>query len=488
MAEVKNEHDSINVKGQKDRNMKTSSYEFINGRFFIFIIVTLLSLIRFTDGSYAKELAEQELQETFEAIIQSIFTGKEISPAFAKKEQALKERIQAGKIPPKVMENMLEETFPSLLNGHHTSRYILQRIAEPFNTHFGSTIPPEKIMEIMWRSAFSDIKEGTSMEIKVGTLAPPGTPYLNVPETILIPRLKRLSNGKLLIKIYGSGTMGEDTDILRKMDIGQLDVCGCTALGILAAAPESALFLLPGLFRSYDEVDYIITMFRKKLDRFYEEKGYILAGIIDTGFFYLFLKNNISNLADVKQQKILTWFGIVETTLYNELGIEATPVAVPEVVSALSTGMANACLGPAAWMLGMQAYQYTNYYIKPALLYSPGAMIVSMKVKERLRKQFGLSNILADNMVELLLSEILSLEPDWQRQIRSFEEKSLKAFEVKCGMKAITLSPDDLERLDKAGSGVQKSLAGKIFPKELLNDITRALGEYRARNDIHRRQ
>jgi TRAP-type C4-dicarboxylate transport system substrate-binding protein len=351
---------------------------------------------------------------------------------------------------------------------------------EPFNALLGRAMPFEKMKEAMWRAAFSSIKDGDSMEIKVGTLAPPGTPYLNVPETILIPRLKGLSGGKLLIKIYGSGTMGEDTDILRKMDIGQLDVCGCTALGILAAAPESALFLLPGLFRNYDEVDYITTTFRKRLDRFYEEKGYILAGIIDTGFFYLFLKNKITCIADVKQQKVLTWFGIVETALYKELGIDATPVAVPEVVSALSTGMANACLGPAAWMLGMQAYQYTNYYVKPALLYSPGAMIVSMNVKERLRKQFSLSETLADNIVELLLSEILSLEPDWQRQIRLFEEKSLKAFEVKCGMKAVSLSPEDLKRLEVAATGVQRALAGKTFPEELLKEIVNALETYRA--------
>ena len=460
--------------------MKASSYRSIKGRFFFSLIVTFFFLIRFAAVARSQELSGKELKETVEAIIQSLFTGKAISPAFTKKEQALEGMIQAGTIPSKTLETMLDESFPPLLNQHHTSRYLLQRMDEPFNALLGRAMPFEKMKEAMWRSAFSSIKDGNSMEIKVGTLAPPGTPYLNVPETILIPRLKGLSGGKLLIKIYGSGTMGEDTDILRKMDIGQLDVCGCTALGILAAAPESALFLLPGLFRNYDEVDYITTTFRKRLDRFYEEKGYILAGIIDTGFFYLFLKNKITCIADVKQQKVLTWVGIVETALYKELGIDATPVAVPEVVSALSTGMANACLGPAAWMLGMQAYQYTNYYVKPALLYSPGAMIVSMNVKERLRKQFSLSETLADNIVELLLSEILSLEPDWQRQIRLFEEKSLKAFEVKCGMKAVSLSPEDLKRLEVAATGVQKALAGKTFPEELLKEVVNALETYRA--------
>ena len=61
--------------------------------------------------------------------------------------------------------------------------------------------------------------------------------------------------------------MGEDTDILRKMDIGQLDSCGCTALGVLAACPDASALLLPGLFNNYDEIDYVLKKFRKRILR-----------------------------------------------------------------------------------------------------------------------------------------------------------------------------------------------------------------------------
>jgi TRAP-type C4-dicarboxylate transport system substrate-binding protein len=131
-------------------------------------------------------------------------------------------------------------------------------------------------------------------------------------------------------------------------------------------------------------------------------------------------------------------------------------------------------------MLGMQAYQYTNYYIRKPFLYSPAAIIVSTSVKERFRKQFGLSEILADNIVELLVFEVNVLETEWRKQIRAYEEKSLKAFEVKCGMKVVDLSPEDQQIFDKAAKGVQDKLAGKAFPEGLLNEILKALEEYRA--------
>jgi TRAP-type C4-dicarboxylate transport system substrate-binding protein len=237
---------------------------------------------------------------------------------------------------------------------------------------------------------------------------------------------------------------------------------------------------LPGLFNNFEEVDYICEKFRKRIDEGFEKQGYILWALIDTGFFYMFSTNKATGLADLSKQKALTWFGIIETTLFKDLGINATPVAVPDIVSALNTGLAETNLAPAAWMLGMQAYQYSNYYLKPPLLYSPAAVIISARKKDRLQKQLNISATFADNIMEIYAAEWNAHEPEWKRQIRSYEEKSLKAFETKCGMKAVTFSPEDQQRMEKASKAVQQQLAGKVFPNDLINEIQKALAEYRA--------
>jgi len=291
----------------------------------------------------------------------------------------------------------------------------------------------------------------------------------------MIPRMAELSDNKFIVKIYGGGVMGEDTDVLRKMDIGQLDGCGCTALGILAASPETSVFLLPGMYNSYDEIDYITEKFRQRIDRAFEERGYILAALIDTGFFYIFSKNRVASLDDLKKQQLLTWFGNVELALYDALGLDATPVAVPETISALSTGLANANTAPAAWMLGMQAYQYVNYYLKPPLLYSPAAVVISLRTKEKLRKRFGVSEIFAHNVQEMLIYEVSTLEREWKEISRKYEEKCLGAFEKKCGIRPFELSPGDRKILEQAFLRVQENLAGKIYPRDFMNDIKNAI-------------
>ena len=72
----------------------------------------------------------------------------------------------------------------------------------------------------------------------------------------------------------------------------------------------------------------VMRAMRKRIDSSFEKRGYILGALIDTGFFYMFTRNRVAGLADLKKQKLLTWFGEVETTFYKELGLDATPQEV----------------------------------------------------------------------------------------------------------------------------------------------------------------
>ncbi|ABW68877.1 TRAP transporter substrate-binding protein [Desulfosudis oleivorans] len=446
----------------------------------VLVVLTLmLMLAGKPESGIAADADTNGVQQTVAESLEALWTGRTFSPELQQRQQAMKTLLQNGAVTRADLVSMMETAFLPMLDRAVTSRYILKAMARDFDAVFAPHMTWEDGREMMWRVSTSVVKKGDQVLIKIGTLAPPGTPWLSVPETITIPEIEKMTEGRVTVKIYGGGVMGEDTDILRKMDIGQLDGCGCTSLGVLAASPETSVFLVPGLFKSYDEVDYVYEKFRKRLDRAFEEKGYILAALIDTGFFHIFSKNRIAGLEDVKKQKMLTWFGIMETTLYNELGINPTPVAVPEVVSALSTGLANTNLAPAAWMLGMQAYQYANYYLTPALMYSPAAIVVSTKTKDRIQKQVGVSDNYAQNFQEIIVSEFNLIEGEWRRQIRVYDAKSLKAFETKCGMKAMTFSAEDQKLIEQAGIAVREKLAGKAYPADLLNEILAALEEFR---------
>ena len=425
------------------------------------------------------ESARDAFQNMLQDSLETLWTGGEFGPELKLRQQAMQKMLTSGEVGGAEIENMVEKALGSIIDRQQTSRYILKTLPERIDRLLPPHLDWKAARKILWRIMSAPIKKETPVHIRVGTLAPPGTPWLSVPETIVFPEIERLSDGKILTKIYGGGVMGEDTEILRKMGDGRLDCCGCTALGVLAACPEASALLLPGLFNNYAEVDYICDKFRKRLDEGFEKQGYVLWAIIDTGFFYVFSKNKINDLAALGQQKVITWFGIIETTLFDELGITPIPLAVPDIIAALNTGQADVNVAPAAWMLGMQAYQYTNFYFNPPLIYSPAVVFVSNRTVDRIKEQTGVSAIFARNMMEILASEWNAIEPEWKRQIRLYEERSFRAFETKCGMKGITLSPEDQRILGQASQAVQQKLAGSVFPKDLIEDIQKALVNYR---------
>jgi hypothetical protein len=79
----------------------------------------------------------------------------------------------------------------------------------------------------------------------------------------------------------------------------------------------------------------------------------------------------------------------------------------------------------------------------------------------------------------ILGPDISTIENDWKKESRNYEEKCLQAFEQKCGIKGIELSAEDQKTLKQASLKVQEKLAGRFSPRDLMNDIVKALEEYR---------
>ncbi len=446
------------------------------GKYFLFISATLFFF------AVAASAMENDIGMTAQVIIEesvaALWLGNSFSPQLEKEQQSLRNILENRSITGAELERIVARTMLSILNSQKTSRYNLREMYKGVEELLAPYMKRGELRKIVWHQLSSQFGEGRQFNVKVGTLAPVGTPWLVLPER-LVAEIQELSGNKVIFKIYSGGVMGEDVDVLRKMDMGQLDGCGCTAMGILKAAPEAYVFLLPGLFRNYEEIDFVLNKFRKMIDRTFEEKGYMLAALVDTGNFYLFSRFKTDNLAGIKKNKTITTFGVIETELFDELGIHAIPISIPEIIPSLNTGIADTVVAPASWMLGMQAYQYVNCFIKEPLFYSPAAVIVSAKIKDKLQRDINLSETVAHNITELTIFEFISLEKDWKAQTRHYEKKCLEAFIYKVGMRPLVLPPEDRAVIEQAGKKVWEKLAGDVCPRELLNDILRALEEYR---------
>lgn len=378
-------------------------------------------------------------------------------------------------IDPKTLELLMQKF-------NMNDREIAEEIARFGMKNYGiKNFLEERIIDKIAAKYNISVEEITKMEpvnIKIGTLAPANTPWIENAMKTITPFVEWQSRGTLKTTIYAGGVMGEDTDIIRKMALGQLHGCGCTALGVFAAVPEMTVFNLPFLFRNYNEVDYILKKFRKEIDDAFQRRGYILLGLIDTGFFYLYTKNRVNNFEDLKKLKAVTWFGEVEKTFYNEVGMHYIPVSVPEILMSLQTGIIDASTSPPLWWMGTQAFQFSKYFVKMPFFYSPAAIFLNRKQIDAINKRYPPG--LGEEVTNLNSSVMRLYEKEWNKSVRDFEKKCQEAFK-KTGMEEIELSEEDVEKLENISKNVWNKLAGKLYSKEFLDKILKELEEYRKR-------
>ena len=98
--------------------------------------------------------------------------------------------------------------------------------------------------------------------LKIATVSPEGTYWMQQMRQGA-SEIKKRTEGRVELKFYGGGVMGNDKKVLRKIRIGQLHGGAFPASGLAERYPDINLYGLPLVFESLDEVDYV----RQQLDQ-----------------------------------------------------------------------------------------------------------------------------------------------------------------------------------------------------------------------------
>jgi len=118
--------------------------------------------------------------------------------------------------------------------------------------------------------------------IKFATLAPEGSTWMKVMND-LNTELQAKTEGRVRFKIYAGGVQGDETDVVKKIRIGQLQAAGFTGVGLGQVAPEVRILDAPWLFHENAEADFIRQTFAKDLNAAIEKGGYVLLGWTELG-------------------------------------------------------------------------------------------------------------------------------------------------------------------------------------------------------------
>lgn len=309
-----------------------------------------------------------------------------------------------------------------------------------------------------------------NVEVRLATLAPDGSSWMKVLSKGAA-EIDKKTEGRVKVKYYAGGVQGDERDVVRKMNLGQLDGAAVTSVGLSMIDESIRVLELPRMFESIEELDYVADqMWPYFVDKF-EKKGYKLGDRGDVGWIYFLSKNEVKSAADLKAQKVWMWGddGLVRA-MYKTLGVSGVPLGVPEVEPALTTGRINACYGSPLAAVALQWNTKVKYMTSMPMSFAIGATVLKKDVYAK---------VTADD-VKLVGKITKGMGKALRKQIRKDNESAKKTMQRK-GVKVTETSPAMLAEFDKAASQVWADLTGKMYSKAELELVLKHRAEFRAK-------
>lgn len=313
-----------------------------------------------------------------------------------------------------------------------------------------------------------------AFKLRVATVAPRGSSFHQSFQN-MGDQWRSAPGGGVFLDIY-PGTQGGEPTIVRRMNprVAQLDGAMLTAVGMSQIDRSvTALQLMPMMFRSWEEVDFVRERLRPRLEKTFYDKGYVVLFWADAGWVRWFSKKPILRPADLKPMNVYASSGdpeIVEMmkAYYNPIVLEPD-----KILSSLQTDMINTVPIPAFLANFLQVPAQTGNMLD--LNYAPvvGAMVVTRRAWDKLPAE---TQAYLRKTAEAAGGEI-------RRNSRNEDTAAIAAMREKQHLKVNTLPAGAEEEWRSEMSKLYPRLRSpKVVPADLFDEVTAALKEFRSKN------
>lgn len=219
-----------------------------------------------------------------------------------------------------------------------------------------------------------------AQQLKLAVLVPEGTTW-GTSLKKLSKEVETATNGEVALKVYYGGVSGDEPDVLRKVRIGQMQGGIFTGKVLGDIYGDLRGIEIPFTFYANQKKasDTLIKL-TPSLNAGLKSKGFVNLGFYEVGQVYVVSTKKIATLDELKGTKIWAWEGdkLVEALL-ESLNLVSVPLALPDVLSSLSTGIINAAYAPPLAILALQWQTKIKYLINFPTAFSIGALLVSDK-------------------------------------------------------------------------------------------------------------
>ncbi len=300
-----------------------------------------------------------------------------------------------------------------------------------------------------------------AMRIKMATLVPKGTNWANTLKS-MAKDIKTQTEGKVKIQIYYGGGQGDEPDVLRKIRVGQLH--GGVFTGKTLGDIYSDVRVIEVPFNFYDDEAKALKALSQKATAFnaeFKKNGFENLGFYGIGKVYVVSTKKVSTIKEMKGVKMWAWEGDhVVRAMMDSLELVSVPLALPDVMSSLSTGIIEAAYAPPLGILALQWQNKVKYLIDFPTAYSIGALLISNKRWKKISPAH-------QKLIKVISSKHIKEANELAQKDNQDALNALKEL----GIEFVKFSKDDLAQAEEIRKDVLSKLTGKVLSPGIIKDM-----------------
>jgi TRAP-type transport system periplasmic protein len=172
------------------------------------------------------------------------------------------------------------------------------------------------------------------------------------------------THGEVDLRIFPNGELGGEAESLEGMKLGSIQGGLITSSLFTQWVPEYGVIDLPFIFRDDDHAEHTCAFFQQALAPKLTEHGFRPLGCFDFGGRDLISTFPITKLSDVQGRKMRVIQSPAHVRMWQLAGANPTPIAAPEVYSALQSRVVDFLDNPASNYLTFKWYEVAPHFTK----------------------------------------------------------------------------------------------------------------------------
>lgn len=210
--------------------------------------------------------------------------------------------------------------------------------------------------------------------------------HYGVGATVLCDEIEKGTAGRYKCQHYPAAALGGEREMIEAVQLGTQDLVNTSTGPLGNFVPETKIFDIPFLFRDYDHARKVMDgKIGQDVLMAMRSKGLIGLAWGENGFRHMTnSKRPINQATDAAGLKMRTMENKVHMAGYKTFGILPTPMAFPELFTALQQGTVDGQENPIPVILASKFSQVQKHLSLTGHVYSPAVFILSPNVWSKL--------------------------------------------------------------------------------------------------------